>query len=69
MSRSDSQRILDWIDSALEVFQIKKGGLTVSDTSIRGMLATIRNDTADHLAKSGGYRGPQPTSREFPPDE
>ncbi|HWA88157.1 MAG TPA: hypothetical protein VG710_18155 [Opitutus sp.] len=47
MTDVDTQRILAWIDSALELFHKNKGHLTVREIRVLSMLAVGREELAE----------------------
>lgn len=49
MTTTDARRILDWIDSALELFHHHQGHLTAREIRILSMLAVARRELAAGL--------------------
>lgn len=49
MTNTDARRILDWIDSALELFHHNKGHLTAREVRILSMIAVARQELASGL--------------------
>lgn len=47
MTDADIQRLLGWIDSALELFHKNKGHLTVREIRVLSMLAVVREELAE----------------------
>jgi hypothetical protein len=59
MTDSDTERMLGWIDSALELFQHNEGQLSAREISIRSMLAVVRNELAENLGQQKQSRRPK----------
>jgi hypothetical protein len=59
MSDSDAERMLGWIDSALELFQHNEGRLSAREVSIRSMLAVVRNELAENIGNHKSTRRPK----------
>jgi hypothetical protein len=49
MTETDARRILDWLDSALEIFRANNGRLNAREVSILSMLAVARQELADDV--------------------
>lgn len=56
MTDVDAQKILGWIDSALELFHRNKGHLTVREIRILSMLAVVREELAESAKQPGAPR-------------
>jgi hypothetical protein len=63
MTETDTRRIIDWIDSALELFRNNEGRLTAQEVRVLSMIAVARRELVDTLA---GSRQPR-ASREQDP--
>lgn len=59
MTDSDAQRVLEWIDSALELFRVNEGKLNAREIRIRSMLAVVRNELSDNLGRETSTRRPK----------
>jgi hypothetical protein len=46
MSAADAQRILDWLDTALELFHVNRGRLNAQEIRILSMIAVARQELA-----------------------
>ena len=51
MTDFDSRRILDWIDSALELFRNNEGHLNAREVRIRSLLSVARNELAEETER------------------
>lgn len=58
MTDGDVQRILAWLDSALELFHKSKGHLTVREIRVLSMLAVVREELAESAKNPGASRPP-----------
>lgn len=62
MTDFDSRRILDWIDSALELFRNNEGQLNAREVRIRSLLSVARNELADEAERRAKAVRPPPSS-------
>lgn len=60
MTDNDAQRMLGWIDSALELFKKNEGQLTAREIRIRSLLAVVRNELADNASQEQAIRRREP---------
>lgn len=58
MTDADNQRIIAWIDSALELFHKNKGHLTVREIRVLSMLAVVREELAEAAKRENLPRPP-----------
>jgi hypothetical protein len=56
MTENDSRRILDWIDSALELFRYHEGQLSAKEVRIRSLLSVARNELAETCIRRSSPR-------------
>jgi hypothetical protein len=59
MTDHDTERMLGWIDSALELFHVNEGKLNAREIRIRSMLAVVRNELSDNLHRKKVTRDPR----------
>ena len=52
MTETDTRRIIDWLDSALEIFRANEGRLNAKEVRILSMLAVARQELADDGGQS-----------------
>lgn len=50
MTDHDARRIIDWLDSALELFHANDGRLTVREVRILSMIAVARQELEDETS-------------------
>ena len=50
MTEYDARRIIDWLDSALELFRANGGRLTVREVRILSMLSVARQELNDEVS-------------------
>ncbi len=50
MTDNDAHRIIDWLDSALELFHANQGHLTVREVRILSMIAVARQELDDEVS-------------------
>lgn len=50
MTDYDARRIIDWLDSALELFRANEGRLTVREVKILSMVAVARQELNEELS-------------------
>ncbi len=50
MTDHDARRIIDWLDSALELFRANEGRLSVREVKILSMLAVARQDLNEEVS-------------------
>ena len=65
MSDHETHRIIDWLDSGLELFRVNEGRLTMQEVKILSLLAVARQRLSDDAesrrdrarggAESGGF--------------
>jgi hypothetical protein len=53
MSAADAQRILDWLDTALELFHVNRGRLNAQEIRILSMIAVARQELAAIVQSPG----------------
>jgi hypothetical protein len=58
MTETDSRKILDWLDSALELFRANEGQLSAREIRILSMIAVARQELVTNLNE--GKRSPRP---------
>jgi len=63
MTDHDARRIMDWLDSALELFQANKGRLSVREVRILSMIAVAREELDNEVnsRRDRARGGPAPT--------
>lgn len=49
MSATDAQHILDWLDTALELFHVNQGRLNAQEIRILSMIAVARQELAAEI--------------------
>ena len=49
MTDNDARRIIDWLDSALELFRANEGRLSARDVRILSMIAVARQELDDEV--------------------
>lgn len=63
MSETELRKILGWVDSALDVYRVHEGKLTVSEISTRSMLIVVRQKLVEDLSQRGvRVQTPRPSS-------
>jgi len=57
MTDSDYRQVLNWLDSALEVFMSYRGKMSVKEVRVRSLLAVLRQELAEEHLKVKEMRG------------
>lgn len=57
MTDYDARRIIDWLDSALELFRANEGRLTVKEIKLLSMIAVARQELDDEVSSRRGRAG------------
>ncbi len=63
MTDHDARRIIDWLDSALELFRANEGRLSVREVKILSMLAVARQELNEEVSsrRDRARGGAEPT--------
>lgn len=65
MTDHDARRIIDWLDSALELFRANEGRLTAREVRILSMIAVARQELDDDVSlRRNRARGGSPAEEE-----